>query len=162
MTKSYFTLPIMISLVIFSVAVSAAGKATDPCSLLTLAEIQEALAKPVKAGVLKTHASPAAGSDCTFVVGDLGSFNILLKPMYAGETPERIKAQFAKMKMNPIDLPNVGDASFFTSPGFNMVQLHTIKGGKYILFTLLISGAKEADVRPMAEKLMRLAVTRIN
>ncbi len=45
---------------------------------------------------------------------------------------------FAKMKMKPIDLAGVGDAAFFTSPGFDMVQLHTFKAAKYILFTLMV------------------------
>jgi len=140
---------------------SAAEKTIDPCSLLTLTEIQEALAKPVQAGTLKTHATPAAGADCNFVIGDFGSFNILLKPMYAGETPERIKAQFAKMKMKPVDLPNVGDSSFFTSPGFGMIQLQTFKGSKYILFTLLVPGAKEPAQQAAAAKLMRKLLTRL-
>jgi hypothetical protein len=125
----------IIVLVFLPLAGIAAEKTVDPCSLLTQDEIQEALGKPVKAGILKTHATPAAGADCNFVVDGFGSFNILLKPTYAGETPERIKAQFAQMKMNPVDLPNVGDYSFFTSPGFGMTQLQTFKGSKYILFT---------------------------
>jgi hypothetical protein len=77
---------------IFLPAASAAEKAIDPCALLTLAEIQEALGTPVQAGKLKTNANPAAGADCTFVVADYGSFNILLKPLGYSETPERIKA----------------------------------------------------------------------
>ena len=138
-----------------------AGKTIDPCSLLTLAEIQEALGNPVKAGTLKTHSNPAAGSDCTFVVGDFGSFNILIKPVGAGETPERIKSQFVRMKMKPVDLPNVGDSSFFTSPGFGMTQLQTFKGATYILFTLLVPGAKEPEQQAAGAKLMRLLLTRI-
>ena len=163
MAKSFFALFTMtlVALVSLSVAGTAAEKSVDPCSLLTLAEIQDALGKPVKAGTLKVHATPAAGSDCNFVVGDFGSFNILIKPMYAGETPERIKAQFAKMKMKPVDLPNVGDSSFFTSPGFGMTQLQTFKGVTYILFTLLVPGAKEPDQQTAAAKLMRLLLTRI-
>ncbi|HSQ35644.1 MAG TPA: hypothetical protein VLQ89_06610 [Candidatus Binatia bacterium] len=150
----------MSALILFPV-LGAAEKAVNPCSLLTLAEIQEALSQPVKAGTLKTHASAAAGSDCTFVVADFGSFNILVKPLYSGETPERIKAQFAKMKMNPVDLPNVGDRSFFTSPGFNMTQLQTFKGTTYVLFTLLVPGSTEAAQQAAAAKLMRKLLTRL-
>jgi hypothetical protein len=150
----------VIASIFFPKVVSAANKTIDPCSLLTLAEIQDALGKPVKAGTLKIHATPAAGSDCNFVVGDFGSFNILIKPAYAGDNPERIKAQFAKMKMKPVDLPNVGDSSFFTSPGFGMTQLQTFKGSKYILFTLLVPGAKEAEQQTAAAKLMRKLLTR--
>ena len=139
----------------------AAEKAADPCSLLTQAEIQETIGKPVQPGKLKAHATPAAGADCNYIVGDFGSFNVLIKPLQSGETPERIKAQFAKMKMTPVDLPNVGDSSFFTSPGFNMVQLQTFKGSKYILFTMLVPGLEEPAVRPMAATLMRELLPRL-
>jgi hypothetical protein len=162
MTRSFYALFAMILIaLLFPVAGMAAEKTVDPCSLLTQAEIQEIVGKPVQAGKLKTNATPAAGADCNYIVGDFGSFNVLIKPTYAGETPERIKAQFAKMKMNPVDLANVGDSSFFTSPGFNMVQLQTFKGSKYILFTILVPGLKESAVRPMAEKLMRTLLLRI-
>jgi hypothetical protein len=163
MTRSFralFTLTVMV-FCSFPFAGIAAEKAVDPCALLTLAEIQEALGTPVQAGKLKTNANPAAGADCTFVVADYGSFNILLKPLGYSETPERIKAQFAKMKMNPVDLPNVGDYSFFTSPGYGMTQLQTFKGSRYILFTILVPGAKEAAQQAAAAKLMRILLSRI-
>jgi hypothetical protein len=139
----------------------AADKAFDPCSLLTTAEIQAVINMPVHAGTAKIQSNPLAGSNCTYVVGDYGSFNVLVKPLQSGETPAVIKAQFAKMKMAPTDLPGVGDSSFFTSPGFGMVQLHTFNSSKYILFTLLVPGLEEAAVRPMAEKLMKTVVARI-
>ncbi len=163
MVRSFCALFVLtlITMISFQASGISADKALDPCSLLTPSEIQAVVGMPVKPGTPKVQSNPAAGADCTYVVGDFGSFNILLKPLGYSETPERIKAQFVKMKMNPVDLPNVGDSSFFTSPGFNMVQLHTFKGPRYILFTLLVPGAKEAVVRPMAEKLIKTVVTRI-
>ena len=163
MTRSFrvlFALTV-IALIFLPAASIAAEKAVDPCSLLTPAEIQAIVGKPVQVGKLNAGVNPAVGSNCNYIVGDFGSFNVLIKPLQSGETPERIKAQFAKMKMTPTDLPNVGDSSFFTSPGFNMVQLHTFKGSKYILFTLLVPGLEEPAVRPMAEKLMRLVISKI-
>lgn len=151
----------LIAVIFLPIAGIAAEKTVNPCSLLTLAEIQEALGQPVKPGTLKTQTNPAAGADCTFVVADYGSFNILLKPLGYSETPERIKAQFAKMKMNPVDLPNVGDNSFFTSPGFGMTQLQTFKGPKYILFTILVPGSTETAQQAAAAKLMRKLLTRL-
>jgi hypothetical protein len=65
------------------------------------------------------------------------------------------------MKMAPVDLPGVGDAAFFTSPGFGMVQLHAFKAARYVLITLLVPGSEEKAVRPMAAKLMKIVVTRI-
>ena len=150
------------ALILFPSNGAAAEKAADPCSLLTPTEIQAVVGMPVKTGTPKIHSNPAAGADCTYVIGDYGSFNVLVKPLQAYETPERIKDQFAKMKMKPVDLPGVGDASFFTSPGFEMVQLHTFKSSKYILFTLLVPGTKEIAARPLAAKLIKTALTRID
>ncbi len=139
----------------------AADKALDPCSLLTPAEIQAVVGKPVKAGTPKVQSNPLAGANCTYVIGDFGSLNILVKPLQMGETPAIYKAQFAKMKMAPVDLAGVGDAAFFTSPGYGMVQLHSFQAGRYALITLLVPGSDEKVVRPMAEKLMRMVVSRI-
>jgi hypothetical protein len=148
--------------VLFSLpAALAAEKAFDPCSLLTQAEIQSVVGKTVKAGTPKVQSNPLAGSDCTYVVGDFGSLNLLTKPLQGGETPALFKSQFAKMKMNPTDLSGVGDAAFFTSPGFGMVQLHAFKAARYILITLLVPGLEEPAVRPLAAKLMKTVVTRI-
>jgi len=146
---------------IFLPAVIAADKAIDPCTLLTQAEIQAALGKPMQAGKLNAGVNPAVGSNCNYIVADFGSFNVLLKPLGYSETPERIKAQFVKMKMKPVDLPNVGDSSFFTSPGFGMTQLQTFKGSRYILFTLLVPGLKEPAQQAAAAKLMRTLLSRI-
>jgi hypothetical protein len=132
-----------------------AAKPIDPCTLLTQAEIQAALGKPVQPGKPKAQTNPAAGSDCTFVVADYGMFDILVKPLSISETPARIKAEFARLKMNPVDLPGVGDVSFFTSPGYGMTQLHAIKGSRYVLFTLLVPGLTEPAQKVAAEKLMR-------
>jgi len=162
MNRSFRTTLTMTLTVLFLLpAALAAEKAFDPCSLLTPAEIQAVLGEPVKAGTAKIESNPLAGAGCTYVINDFGSFNILVKPRQSGETPDVIKAMFAKMKMKPVDLPGVGDASFFTSPGFEMVQLHTFKAAKYILFTLMDPKRKEIAARPLAEKLMRIVVTRI-
>lgn len=142
-------------------AAIAAEPAVTPCSLLSAAEIQAALGKPVQPGKLKTQANPAAGSDCSWMVGDIGSFNFLIKPLSSSETPERIKAEFARRKMAPLDLPKLGDCSFFTSPGYGMVQLHTIKGARYLLFTTLVPGVNEPALRAAAEKLMRAVLAKI-
>ncbi len=144
-----------------SAATIAADKAADPCRLLGPDEIQAVVNKPVAKGTPKLHATPMAGSDCTYVVGGFGSLNILTKPLQRGETPAVFKAQFAKMKMTPVDAPEAGNEAFFTSPGFGMVQIHAFKSGRYALITLLVPGSDEKAVRPMAAKLMKTALARI-
>lgn len=153
---------IVFALIALPSAARAADKPLDPCSLLTPAEIQAATGKDAQPGKPKVQTNPLAGADCTWVVGGFGSLNVLVKPLQSGETPERIKAQFAKMKMTPTDAPGIGDAAFFTSPGFGMVQLHAFQGGKYALITLLVPGVQEPAARPMAGKLMKTALKRLN
>lgn len=151
----------LLPLVVGCAAMLPADPPADPCSLLAPAEIQAAIGKPVEKGTPKAHANPMAGSDCTYVVGGFGSLNILTKPLQRGETPAMFKAQFAKMKMTPVDAPEAGDNAFFTSPGFGMVQVHAFKAGRYALITLLVPGSDEKAVRPMAAKLMKTALSRI-
>jgi hypothetical protein len=166
MAKSFrvlfaFTVIIFTFLTVPATRLAGAEKSLNPCSLLTEAEIKEVIGKPVQAGKLNAGVNPAVGSNCNYIVADFGSFNVLVKPLQTYETPQLIRAQFAKMKMTPTDLPKVGDSSFFTSPGYGMVQLHTFKSSKYILFTLLVPGLTEPAVRPMAEKLMRKLLSKL-
>jgi len=163
MVRSFRVLFILIVIVFIFLPLAgiATGKAVDPCSLLTPDEIKAVLGEPVKAGTAKIQPNQPAVLNCTYIINDFGSFNVLIKPLQTNETPELMKAMFAKMKMKPVDLPGVGDASFFTSPGFEMVQLHTFKAGKYILFTLMDPKRKETAARPLAEKLMRKLLPRL-
>ncbi len=163
MAKTDHTLLALTALILFvSFATgTAAEKPFAPCSLLTPAEIQAVVGKPVEKGTPKVHSNPMAGSDCTYVVGGFGSLNILTKPLQRGETPAVFKAQFAKMKMTPVEAPDIGAEAFFTSPGFGMVQLHAFPAGRYALITLLVPGSEEKAVRPMAAKLMKTALTRM-
>ena len=158
--RALFLLTLLLSVSLATTA-NAAGQPFDPCSLLTPAEIQAVVGKPVKAGVAKVQANPASGAGCTYVIGDFGSLNVLVKPLQSYETPAIIQAQFAKMNMKPAVLPQVGDAAFFTSPGFEMVQLHAFKSGKYILITMLVPGLKEPAVRPLAAKLVKTLLPRL-
>jgi len=132
-----------------------ATKKIDPCSLLTKAEIQEALGKPVKDGKLNTSANAAVGFPCEYVVGDYGAFSILVKTIGPGETPDKILAGLAKPGMKTADAPGIGDKSFFAFPGYGMVQLNTFKGTQYAIMTILVPGLSEDAQKAPAEKLMK-------
>lgn len=156
--RSLFVLTVIV-LVFLPVVGVAAENAVDPCSLLTPAEIQEALATPAKAN--KPKANQVAVADCSYTVGDYGTFNLLLKPLSASETPDRIYAEFKKRKMTGTELPGVGDRSFYISPGYGMTQLFTFKGERYILITLLVPGVTEPVQQAAAAKLMRKLLPRL-
>jgi hypothetical protein len=151
----------LVGLLLLAALPAAAAKPVDPCALLTKAEIQEAVGKPVEAGVLRPGATPAAGDTCHFTVAAYGSFDILIKPLQSYETPDNILAAFQKGKSKVEVLPNLGDKSFFLYPGYGMIQLNTFKAGRYILFTVLVPGATEAVEKAAAEKLMRKLLAKI-
>lgn len=137
------------------------AKKIDPCSLLTKAEIQEALGQPVQDGKLNTKANQAVGSPCEYVVGDYGAFSILVKPLGPGETPAKILAELTKMKMKTAEASAIGDKSFFVFPGYGMVQLNTFKGPYYVIMTLMVPGLSEDAHKAPAEKLMKKVLPKL-
>jgi hypothetical protein len=132
----------------------AGTKKIDPCSLLTKAEIQEILGLPVKDGKLNTNANAAVGQPCEYVVGDYGAFSILVKTAGPGETADAIMSGLAKSKIKTEAAPGFGDRSFFSFPGYGMVQLNTFKGTQYVIMTLFVPGKTEDSQKAPAEKLM--------
>ncbi len=142
-------------------AAQTAPKKIDPCSLLTKAEIQDALGKPVKDGKLNTKANPVVGQPCEYVVGDYGAFSILVKTTGPGETADKIMAGLAKSGMKTADAPGIGDKSFFAFPGYGMLQLNTFKGTQYAIMTLLVPGLTEDAQKAPAEKLMKLVLPKL-
>ena len=81
----------------------------DPCSLLTKAEIQEILGKPVSDGKLNTKANAAVGLPCEFTVGDYGVVSILAIAATPSNNPDQVMAQLKKMNIEVADVPGVGD-----------------------------------------------------
>jgi hypothetical protein len=141
-------------------APGAANK-IDPCSLLTKADIQEILGKPVKDGKLNTTANAAVGQSCEYVVGDYGVFSILVKTAGAGETADKVAAGLAKYKTKTSDAPGIGDKSFFAFPGYGMLQLNTFKGTRYIIMTLMFPCLTEDALKEPAEKLMKKVLPKL-
>jgi hypothetical protein len=133
----------------------------DACSLLTKAEIQAALDQEVSDGILNAKANPLVGQPCEYKVGGYGVFSILVKTTAPGETAEKVSAELKKHKIAVSEAGEVGDQSFFSSPGYGMIQLNTFKGDKYLIITLLVPGAAEAAQKRAAEKLMITALTKI-
>jgi hypothetical protein len=133
----------------------------DACALLTKAQIQAAVGQNVGDGKPNPNANPAMGTSCQYVIGDYGSFSILVKAAGSGETADKMMAELQKMKITVSDAPGIGDRSFFSSPGYGMLQLNTFKSSMYLIITMLVPGASEAAQKTAAEKLMREALTKI-
>jgi hypothetical protein len=143
------------------VAAAQGGQKIDACTLLTKAEIQAVIGQNVGDGKLNTKANPAVGLPCEYVIGSSGVFSILVKLVGPGETADKVMGELKKMKIAVSDAPGIGDRSFFSSPGYGMIQLNTFKGSKYLIITMLVPGAAEAAQKTSAEKLMRMALTKI-
>ncbi len=137
------------------------GQKIDACTLLTKSEIQAVIGQNVGDGKLNTKANPAVGLPCEYVIGSSGAFSILVKAVGPGETADKVMGELKKMKIAVSDAPGIGDRSFFSSPGYGMVQLNTFKGPKYLIITMLVPGAPEGAQKTSAEKLMRKALTKI-
>ena len=143
------------------VAAAQGGQKIDACTLLNKAEIQAVIGQNVGDGKLNTKANPAVGLPCEYVIGSSGVFSILVKAVGSGETADKVMGELKKMKIAVSDAPGIGDRSFFSSPGYGMIQLNTFKGAKYLIITMLVPGAAEAAQKTSAEKLMRKALTKI-
>lgn len=130
----------------------------NSCSFLTKADIKAVIGQNVGDGKPNAKANPSVGAPCEYPVGSGGTFSILVKAAGAGETADKVMAELKKMKIAVSDAPGIGDRSFFSSPGYGMIQLNTFKGPKYYIITLLIPGSTEAAQKTAAEKLMRKAL----
>jgi hypothetical protein len=160
MTRKVLT--VMAALLCFiGMAPALDAQKIDPCSLLTKAQIQAAVGQNVSDGKLNAKANPAVGAPCEYVIGDYGAFSILVKAVGPGETADKTMAELKKMNIAVSDASGIGDRSFFSSPGYGMLQLNTFKGSWYLIITILVPGATEATQKTAAEKLMREALAKI-
>jgi hypothetical protein len=158
------TLILIVAIVLFVVPGALAqspraggAKPLDPCKLVTKSEVQEIVGTTVADPALnKTNASV-----CDFKVGDYGTVGFLVRQLTSVETPDRFMAESKKAGLNPTEAPGFGDRAFFTSPGYGMVQLNTFKGSNYIILTMLVPGAPEANVKTMAGKLMQKVLAKL-
>ena len=161
--RSKLAVVMMVVLVLGFVGVGMAQEAQkiDACTLLTKAEIQAALGQEVGDGTLDDKANPLVGQPCKYKVGSYGVFSILVKSAGPGETADNVAAELKKRNIAVSDAGAVGDKSFFSSPGYGMLQLNTFKADKYLIITMLVPGAAEAAQKTAAEKLMKAALAKI-
>jgi len=141
-------------------AVAGAGK-IDSCTLLTKAEIQEAVGKPVKDGKPNTNANAAVGIPCEFGIDPYGTVSILAVAATPSNAPDQVAAGLKKMKIAVTEAPGIGDRSFFADMGYGMLQLNTWKGPHYLILTMMIPGATEDQQKTAAGKLMGKVLGRL-
>ena len=137
-------------------ATPVAAPVLYPCTLLTADEVKEALGADVT-GPMPNTTNPAV---CDFKVGTGGVLNITAKATGPQKT---IDATMAEMKKRSIPVSEkTGPAqSFYASPGYGMAQLNTFQNGKYVIITMLVPGAADAQQKDMLQKLMARALARL-
>lgn len=137
----------------------AGSPPTGPCSLLTKAEVQEAVGTPVSEGAV----NKINRTVCDFSVGDLGSaVSIMLTGKIPGDTAEKTVAELKKRNIAGQVVSGFGDSGYASSPGYGMQQLGAFKGSSHVIVTVLLMGAPEAKSKKVAETVMTKALVRVH
>ncbi len=155
------SMAVIFTTLMFIAGSAVAGNVVDPCGLLSKADIQAVLGQTVGDGKLTGSGVASAGAPCQYTVGTGGVFSILIKTAAPGETPQKVMDEMKKRNIPVSETKGVGDRSFFSSPGYGMVQLNTFKAGKYLVVTLLVPGKSEKDQKAAASSLMTKALAKI-
>ena len=130
-----------------------------PCSLLTKAEVQEAVGTPVSDGTVNTINRTV----CDFKVDALGSaVSVMLTGKTPGDSAEKTVAELKKQKITVQVVSGFGDSAYASSPGFGMQQLGVYKGSSHVIVTVLLMGAPEAKSKKVAEVVMNKALARVH
>ncbi|MFA6008450.1 MAG: hypothetical protein WC799_00595 [Desulfobacteraceae bacterium] len=145
-------------LLLSGLAMAQNPKTMAPCSILTKAEIKAVIGQDVSDGKLTGSGNAAAGAPCQYTVGAGGVFSVLSKVAAPGENAPKVMEELKKRKIPVVDAPGIGDRSFFSSPGYGMVQLNTFKGPHYLIITMLVPGLSEAAQKTAATTLMNKAL----
>lgn len=132
---------------------------SSPCSLLTKAEVQEAVGTPVSEG----EVNKINRTVCDFKVDELGSaVSVLLTGKTPGDSPEKTVAELKKRKIAGQVVAGFGDGAYTSSPGYGMQQLGVYKGSSHVVVTVLLMGAPETKSKSVAEAVMRKALVRVH
>jgi hypothetical protein len=130
---------------------------TSPCSLVTKAEIEEAVGGPVSDGVANAHNKMV----CDYKAGAAGTFNILLTSKAAGDKAERTVAELKKRGIQAELVPGFGESAYATRPGPGMQQLGVYKGSSHVIVTAMMFGKPDAKAKAVCQAIMRKALPRV-
>ncbi len=138
-------------------ASAQAGGKTNPCTLVTKAEVQEAFGTTVGDPNLNKNNS----SVCDFLVGGMSPVNVMVGGLLPGDSMEKTMAELKKRNIQTQAVSGIGDRAYFAAQAYGMQQLSVYKGSKFFILTALVMGAPEAKVRGMLQVLARKALPRI-
>ncbi len=143
---------------LYPVCAQPAKPVSDPCALVTKAEMQEAIGKPVTA----TQINSINKAVCDFTIGQLGAAaNVMLVNKAPGDSPEKVVAEMRKRKKEAETVSGLGDGAYIADGGYGMRVLGVYKGSKHALVTLLLPGVPVPKVKAIAEQVIRKALARL-
>jgi hypothetical protein len=144
---------------LLGVAIAAAAQTkSDPCSLVTRAEVQEAVGRAVADGK-RNAINPAI---CDFATGNMSaSVSIMLVDKAPGDSAEKVVAEMKKRKVATEIIPGLGDGAYTTDAGYGMRLLGVYKGSKHAVVTVMLPDAPGAKAKAIAEQVMRKALARL-
>lgn len=157
MRKLILSIPASFLLFTALLAAQQPARKLDPCALVTKADVQQVVGKPVADPKPNQHNAAV----CDFKAGDFGNVSFMVQAVNPTVSADKIMSELKKRKIQVAEVKGIGDRSFFASPGYGMTQLNTYKGPHYIIVTLLIPGGGEVQQKAFAEKLMAKALSKI-
>ncbi len=135
-------------------ALAQPSKPINPCSLVTKAEVQEAVGAAKVADPAVNQSMPGA---CDFAVGEAGSVSIGTAPP-SEMTQFEAQAKTLSIKLTPA--PNIGDRAFFADVS-GIQQVHVLKGKRYVVATVSVPGLNDQKNRDVAVKVIQKALSRL-
>jgi hypothetical protein len=133
-----------------------AQKKLDACTLVTKADVQEAVGGTV-ADPQPNKTNPAV---CDFKTGT-GNVSFMTQAAGGSDAADKLVGELKKRKIPVAEVKGIGDRSFFVSHGYGMTQLNTYKGPHYIILTMMLPGAGEEKQKAASEKLMKKALAKL-
>lgn len=154
-------LTIVFSTLIWAAVMPAQSSTPNPCSLLTRAEVQEAVGAPVLAGEIEKENQTV----CTFKVGNTGSMvSIRILSREPGDNAEKQVAELKELKINAAVTSGFGDSAYTVKSqgaGPGLQELDAFKGAYHVGVSTFLKGAPEAKHVAVNQALMRKVLAKL-
>ncbi len=132
---------------------AAPSAVSNPCSVITKAEVEQVIGKPVSEGKLNSMNS----SICEFQIDEMGSgISFMLAYRRPGETVDKLVEEMKKRQIpaEPLPGPALGDGAWRA-----LGQAGAYKGSNHLIVTIM--GLPQAQAQAAAEQALRKAFTRL-
>lgn len=134
------------------------AKPLNPCSLVTKAEVSQAIGASVADGTPNANNKAV----CDYVSPETGGVaNVTLTSKVPGDSAEKMVAELKKRKLNGEVISGFGDSAYAATQAYGMQQIGVFKGTNHVIVTVLLMGKPEAKAKEAVQAIMRKALTRV-